>query len=34
MNRNYVAKNCYQFNKPKIQQDKTKYSRKSKHKRY
>jgi len=30
--KNLVAKHCYQFNKPKVERDRTLYNRKSKHK--
>ena len=30
--KNLVAKHCYQFNKPKVERDRTQYNRKSKHK--
>ena len=30
--KNLVAKHCYQFNKPKVERDRTHYNRKSKHK--
>ena len=32
--RNYVAKHMRTFNKASVQEDKTKYNRKSKHKKY